>query len=222
MLLLKLRTLWIKMVYGKYSYAYANFFRKKNLKSDVIPTLKDHYLTHFYPFYRRIKDSVLMKTQGQIQFGETPFGSSYKASPKSHVEPDSYSVYKIGKNMLEVYGYRGTSFGAKHKEVLFFLDQQFVLGEYSLSKSEKAHQPDHDKLLLELVNRYQIPLGERRGNFYIEDPADSLLYFDDKGFSLELAYFNPSIGNITNLMEKWFEEPKIKDEAPPSEDSLRL
>lgn len=222
LLILRLRVWIVQMIYGKYSYAYISFFKKRDLKPDVLPCLKDHYLTHFYPFYRKAKDSVLFKSRQPIQYGEFRFGSSYRESPKGSLDADNFSVYKVDSDILSAYGFRGQSFGAKHKEVAFFLNNQFLLGEYSFSMSDKNSMPDTDRIVSELARRYQVDLGGLKSNFYIEDGNDSLIYVLDTGFSFNLSYFSPTVAAISDKMEKWFEEPRLKDEEPLSDDSLSL
>jgi len=222
LLILRLRVWIVQMIYGKYSYAYISFFKRRDLKPDVLPCLKDHYLTHFYPFYRKAKDSVMFKSRQAIQYGEFRFGCSFRESPKGALEPDNFSVYKVDADILSAYGFRGQSFGVKHKEVAFFLNNQFLLGEYSFSLSDKSSMPDTERIVSELARRYQVDLGGLKSNFYIEDGNDSLIYVLDTGFSFNLSYFSPTVAAISDKMEKWFEEPKLKDEEILSEDSLSL
>ncbi len=194
------------LIFGKYSIQYIEFFRKRNLQPNIRPCLKDHYLPHFFPFYKRVSEAPLLKTREIIQFDDTPFGCLYKKCPFLKRSPETFSAYRIGKDVLTVFGFGGRSFGSKHREIAFFLNNRLVLGEisYSLTKSEK---PEIEKIYSELARKYEVSVPDSSKGFYLEDPADSLLYCHNNGFELILSYFNPNVDGLLEALEQWFKEP---------------
>jgi len=203
---LKLQIWLTGLIFGKYSIQYIEFFRKRDLQPDIRPCLKDHYLPHFFPFFKRVSEAPLLKTRETIQFDDTTFGCLYKKSPFLKRKPETFSAYRIGKDVLTVFGYGGRSFGSKHREIAFFLNNSFVLGEisYSLTKSEK---PEIEKIYSELARKYEVNVPDSSKGFYLEDPADSLLYCHNNGFELILSYFNPNVDGLLEALEQWFKEP---------------
>ncbi|MDN5330315.1 MAG: hypothetical protein PWP35_2102 [Bacteroidales bacterium] len=213
-------TIWLTgLIYGKYSIQYIEFFRKRNLQPDVRPCIKDHYLPHFFPFFKRVAEVPLLKTSEKIIFDASPFGYTFKNCPFSKRKPETFSAYRIGKNVLTAYGFAGRSIGAKHREIAFFLDNKFVLGEisFSLGKSEK---PDIEKIYAELASKYKISIIDSAKGFYIEDPADSLIYCHNNGFELTLSYFNPNVEGLLEAMELWFKEPVAQKKEKESKVKL--
>ncbi len=203
---LKLQIGLMGLVYGKYSIQYIEFFRKRNLQPNIRPCLKDHFNTHFFPFYKRIAEAPLVKTRVTIQFNDSPFGCARKNCSLLKQKPDTFSAYRIGKNVLSAYGFLGWSYGTQHKEKAFFLNDRLVLGEISFSL-HKTQKPDIEKIYSELARKYQVELPDTSKGFYLEDPADSLIFCHNNGFELILSYFNPNVNGILQAMEQWFQKP---------------
>ncbi|MGC8865338.1 MAG: hypothetical protein ACP5O2_06400 [Bacteroidales bacterium] len=200
--------IWLaRLIFGKYSIQYLEFFRERGLNPDIRPCLKDHFMPHFFPFYKRVNEAPLLKTREKIRFLDTDFGCLYKLSPFKRRKIENFSAYRTQNHVLTIYGYAGHSFGAHHREVAYFLDSRLVLGEitFSLSKTKK---PDIPKIYAELAQIYGITPPDTSKGFYIEDPYDSLLYCYNNGFELVLSYFSPKVEGILEAMENWFKEPK--------------
>lgn len=203
---LKFRIWLTGLIFGKYSIQYIEFFRKRDLKPDIRPCLKDHYMPHFFPFYKRVREAPLLKTREKIKFLDTEFGCLYQSSPFKRREKENFSAYRIGNNILTVYGFTGNSFGTHHREIAFFLNGKFVMGEITFSLS-RYKDLDISKIYSELGKKYGVAPPDTSKGFYIEDPHDSLIYCYNNGFELVISYFSPKVEGIIEAMEDWFNEP---------------
>lgn len=216
---LKFRIWLTGLIFGKFSIQYIEFFRKRDLKPDIRPCLKDHFMPHFFPFYKRVSEAPLLKTREKIHFLDADFGCLYKASPFKKRNTENFSAYRTGPNVLTVYGYSGRSYGTKHWEIAFFLNNRLVMGEitFSLSRHEK---PDIPQIYAELGKKYGVTPPDTSKGFYIEDPYDSLLYSYNNGFELVLSYFSPKVEGVLETMENWFKESIQQKKT--KEDKLKL
>jgi hypothetical protein len=203
---LYLRIFLIKLIYGKYSWEYISFFKENNLRPDVKSCLKDHYLSHFLPFSSKVENPLVFNTKEKIVFSKMPFNTRFKDSEIKKMEPDTYSVYMAGNDLISVYGYLSSAFGKRNKEFYFFLNQHFVMGEFVFAEVQNRNI---EPIFAKLFEKYKLTNIEARDNFYIRDPFGSTMYIVNDGFSLVFTYFNPNTPENREIMEKWFEYKPI-------------
>jgi hypothetical protein len=122
------------------------------------------------------------------------------------MEPDTYSVYMAGNDLISVYGYLSSAFGKRNKEFYFFLNQHFVMGEFVFAEVQNRNI---EPIFAKLFEKYKLTNIEARDNFYIRDPFGSTMYIVNDGFSLVFTYFNPNTPENREIMEKWFEYKPI-------------
>lgn len=204
--ILQIRIFIIRLIYGKYSWEYISFFKENNLRPDVKSCLKDHYISHFLPFSAKVSNPIVYKTKEKIVFSKMPFNTRFKDSEIKKMEPDTYSVYKAGEDLISVYGYLSTAFGKRNKEFYFFLNNHFVMGEFVFAEVQNRNI---EPIFAKLFEKYRLTNIPERDNFYIVDDFGSKMYILNDGFSLMFTYYNPNTRENAELVERWFEYKPI-------------
>lgn len=196
----------IQLFFGKYSIQYIDFHRRRNARPDITPCLKDHYLPRFAPFFQKPKDSKLLRTNERISFKDIDFLSSLKSSGILKNVPSCFSSYRIGGDVLKIFGFYKESHEGKVRENFYFINDLFVMGEFGFPDIQNR---DTMPVLNDLFSKYHITETSLKDNFYIEDPQGSLIYLVNTGFSIYIRYFNQDNSELYNRIEKWF-EPSFK------------
>jgi len=82
------------------------------------------------------------------------------------------------------------------------------MGEYSYNDVSKAN---HEKLIRTLAAKYNIDIPAGNESFYIQDENDSLIYFENNGFSISIQYINIRESYINNIWDTYFKNAIKRD-----------
>jgi hypothetical protein len=190
-----------RLLYGKYSFAYVNYHKKKYMKNPYPPCINDELVNHCFNFVNINKAKKLYNTQTEISFGVYPFYSKF-STVKRNVIPNCYNIYKISnKGRVKIAGFKKEIPGNENKEIYFFLNDSFFMGEYTFSDVSK---PSQVKLIMILASKYKIPALPDIESFYIKDKHDSLIYFENNGFSITIQYINLRKRYVNVIWDSFF------------------
>jgi hypothetical protein len=98
--------------------------------------------------------------------------------------------------------------GIENRELYYFMNNIFFMGEFTFNNSSDA---THDKLLAMLASKYNIDKSGAKETFYIRDNEESLIYFDDNGFSTSIQYTNLRKSYVYDVWNAYFKNVVRKD-----------
>lgn len=206
----------IKTFYGKYSFRYVKYFKDHNMKGPFSPCLKDDFITHIVKFFDKPKNAREYKTNNNIKYSNVDFGTRYKKVKREKGNPDCFNVSKILNDVeLKIIGFRENMFNTNIKSVYYFLNGVFFLGEYMFSETARERIPEVANVLCKKYTDKEAEEGV--DNFFIHDPHNTSIHFEDNGFNLSIKYFNTSNPAIHDLIEKYINESKQSNVVNVSE-----
>lgn len=176
-----------KLTKGEYSTEYVNLFKGNDLRSPHTPCIKDEFIFHILMFYKKTKNAKVFKTNETIQFGNTSFSLKYNEIFKLRGIPMCFNALKMGKFEIKIVGYQDFIYESKIKSIYFFINDLFILGEYSFSDYSMAESINISDLIL---NKYINESIKNIDEFYIEDSDKNSIYFKDNGFERSVKYLN--------------------------------
>lgn len=181
-----IRLAFIRLVYGRYSFEFLEFFKDNNLRSPYNNCIKDEITMHFFCFFRKIKNSEEYTTNVNIEYGSVPFLYSYKKMLKTRGAPQCVNVAMFNNARINVLGYNETIQGLKMKSIHYFIDGLFVMGEYIISEIQKVKPAS---ITGTLSSKYLsgIDLSSKEV-FYITDSSGNMINYEHNGFSVNIRY----------------------------------
>ncbi|MEI6455955.1 MAG: hypothetical protein WCO93_06665 [bacterium] len=194
------RLAYLSMVYGKYSYEFLEFFKENDLRSPHNNCIKDEITMHFYCFYKRIRNAAEYKTKTNIEFGQVPFLTLYKQMLRSKGSPQCVNVARFSDSRVNVLGYHETMQGMKMKAIHYFIDNLFIMGEYSIPE---LHKVKTNAVNTALAAKYLNGVEPTEDVFYITDPSGNQINFENNGFSINVRYLfkgNQRANDILNTI----------------------
>ena len=207
----------MKLIYGEYSYKYISLYKNYTKKSPHVYCFKDEIIFHIIPLISN-ENVKKLKTQKDIQFGDTKFFSNYSQIINTKGKPFCYNTFLLNSTEVKVAGYKVSMFNSEIKALYFFYDKIFFMGEYVIKKEGK--NIDITKFSETLIKKYckeEIIIDE---NFVIENNNGNIIHFSDDGFFISIKYFSNQNKNITNNISDYFNEFRsIKD---PSKTQFQL
>jgi len=178
--------LFVRMVKGRYSFAYVAVFKYFFKKSPGSVAIKDDVINHVHFFF--VDGCARLQTKKRISFSDVEFFSSKKQLRKKLGKPHYFTAFLMGEKIGEVYGYSDTLFGEDVRCLYFFVDNTLFLGEYSFGENSEL---DASYVASGLQEKYTGKQTNIEGDcFLIEDHENRKLYFGDDGFSIRIIYFN--------------------------------
>ena len=177
---------YIILVHGRFSYDFIEFFKNNNLRNPHSNCIKDEISMHFFTFYKPKKESLFFKTDLKIEFGDTPFFATYKEIHKMKGEPGCINISRFNESRVKLVGFSESLQQLKMKSFFYFIDDHFIMGEYSFSDINKARAEDviNSVALKYLKGEKQLQVDY----FYITDPAGNKLNYENNGFSVTVRY----------------------------------
>jgi hypothetical protein len=202
-----IKLFFIRFFYGNYSYKYVTYHKNKFIKNPHPPCIKDDLMNHCFNFVDLNPQKKLYFTKSTIIFGFHPFYTDFKTI-KGNTTPDCFNIYKFDEYTIKIVGFKKEIFGNEIKEVYFFIDDIFFMGEYTFSDVSKVNT---EKLIGMLTTKYKINEQIVNETFYIQDNQESLLYFENNGFTISIQYINFKEPLVNKVWNSYFKNLIKKD-----------
>lgn len=196
-----LKLFYIRMVYGRYSYEFLEFFKENNLRNPHNNCIKDEISMHFFTFYKPKKDSVIYNTETKIEFGDIPFMTTYHEVVKKKGEPDCINVSKFGNSRVKLVGFNETLQNMSLKSMYYFIEDKFVLGEYHFHDLSKIKVPN---ILAPLSIKYMKGEKIESDNCFIIDAQGDKINYENNGFSVTIRYLFRGDEKINGILDSVF------------------
>lgn len=178
----------IKIIHGKYSYAYVHKFKKYANKSPFPYCFKDDILPYLrLPLFKK-ESTVNFNSDQNFQFEGLPFHCPEEDIIDELDRPDCFNAFKLKGIELKCFGYTGEEFGFRVKKVYFFADEEFILGEYIINGANKMNAIKIADLVLD---RCSVSGKIHSTRFLVKGKNNNCVFFYDNGFSVLVRYFNP-------------------------------
>jgi hypothetical protein len=159
--------------------------------------IDDDLVSHFSNF-ANIDTKKTIRTHNSISFAAVPFATKFTGL-KGKGKPERYNIYKFSEEfMVKIMGYPEVMLGNPIRELYFFANDSFVMGEYVFTDVSKAN---NKKLIEMLVTKYGITEPIKDEMFFIRDDKGSVICFINSGFTISIQYINlnhPFVGKIVN------------------------
>lgn len=197
----KIKTRFLKAVYGKFSYKYVNYFKTITTKSPYAMGVKDEIENHYKHFVGKLEGAPLFQTATPIAFSKEPFGVDEESFVKRKGEPNTYNVYMIGEHEeLRVFGYEDFVEDQEIRTQFYFLNSEFFLGELVIKQEQIKNAL---AISTQLQEKYlgEVKLTKNRP-FLIEDSSHGKIFFEDNGFNASVRYFSCQNNAITTALER--------------------
>ncbi len=180
----------VRLVKGRYSFAYVAVFKYFFKKSPGSVAIKDDVINHIYMFFGE-NGCEKQKTLKPISFENAKFFEKKPKVLKKLGRPDYHSVFLMNDSIGEVFGYSDVLFGANVRILYFFLEKRFFLGEYSFGEKSEV---DAAAVISGLRQKY---LGKNQVDsdsacIISNENDNTKLYYLNDGFSFRIIYFNQS------------------------------
>ncbi len=206
--LIKIR--YILLVHGRYSFEYLEYFKNNNLRSPHNTCIKDEIILHFMVFFKKIRNATDYQSDTNISFCEIPFMSSWKAFRKLKVAPDCMNIARFTDAKVKVVGYNESWEGIRIKTLYYFLNNNFVLGEYHISESLKVNSV---RVLQKISSKYLQGVELKSDVIYITDREGNQLNFENNGFSIGIKYLYRGDEQTNQFLASLFTEGDAGGEA---------
>jgi hypothetical protein len=196
-----MKLIYIQSVYGRYSYEFLEFFKENDLRNPHNNCIKDEISMHFFAFYKPKKDAVYLETDTKIEFGDTPFMTSYQTIRKEKGEPDCINVSKFNDTRVKLIGYNETLQNMKMKSLFYFIGDNFIMGEYNFHDLNKVKVSN---IVAPLSIKYLKGGTLESDNFFIKDPQGDRINFENNGFSITIRYLYRGDEKINQILDSVF------------------
>ncbi len=198
-----IRLMTVRIIYGKYSFAYNELYKK--LKS-FVHTEKTPFtkciknLPHYNVFELIKKDSSykIYKTNRNISFGNTPFSDSFEKLRNESGKHFCYNIFKINLSEWKVLGYKEKKFETNMKTLYYFINNKFFFGEYVFSDVQVLNVP---AIANALSKKYNVENFKNEDRFYISDNSNNEIGFINNGITLTIKYFCRSDSEINSELD---------------------
>ncbi|MBI9037406.1 MAG: hypothetical protein JEY97_04665 [Bacteroidales bacterium] len=194
---------YIKLFYGEYSYKYVSLYKNYTKKSPHVYCFKDEIIFHIIPLLTNGKQKKI-KTQKDIQFGDTKFFIKYSELIKAKGIPFCYNVFLLNSKELKVAGYKVSMFNSEIKALYFFYDNIFFMGEYVIKKEDK--NINIAKFSETLIKKYCKEYLVDDENFEIDNNDGRIINFSDDGFFVSIKYFSHQNKEIVDNISSYYDD----------------
>ncbi|MCX6283563.1 MAG: hypothetical protein NTW31_04925 [Bacteroidetes bacterium] len=201
---------YIRIVYGRFSYEFLEFFKENDIRNPHSNCIKDEISMHFYTFYKPKKSALFFQTDTKIEFGDIPFLTTYKRLIKLKGEPECINVSKFNTNRVKLVGFNEELQDMKMKSFYYLMEEQFVMGEYHFIDITKIKIAD---ILGPLLVKYLKDESIQADNFYITDPMGDRINYENNGFSVTIRYYFRGDQAINQILDSIFGNASDNGEA---------
>jgi len=198
------------LVYGRYSFERLEYYKKNNLRSPYNTCIKDEIIIHFMVFFKKIRNATDYQSNTKINFCDIPFMSTWKSFKKLKAAPDCMNIARFTDAKVKVVGYNESWEGIRIKTLYYFLNNNFVLGEYHISESLKVNSV---RVLQKISSKYLQGIELNGDVIYITDTEKNQLNFENNGFSIGIRYLYRGDEVINQLLSNLFNEGGSEGEA---------
>lgn len=158
-------------------------------------------MIHCYNFIDIKPESKIYTTNAEIVFGSYSFYTRFSGIKKIS-SLNCYNVYKLSnKYTVKVVGTKSEILGNEIREIYYFINDIFFMGEYSFSDVSDLNT---GKIIGMLAEKYGINKTYAFDSFYIRDNNDSLIHFGNNGFSISVQYINLRKPLINEVWDTYF------------------
>ncbi|MCX6282562.1 MAG: hypothetical protein NTU51_11435 [Bacteroidetes bacterium] len=196
-----LKLLYVRMVYGRFSYEFLEFFKENDLRNPHNNCIKDEISMHFFTFYKPKRGALFFQTETKIEFGDIPFLTDYKKLTKIKGEPECINVSRFNNTRVKLVGYNEVLQNMKMKSFYYFLEEKFVMGEYHFMDITKVKSAD---ILGPLTVKYLKGENVQADNFFITDPLGDKINYENNGFSITIRYLFRSDSSCNQILDSVF------------------
>ncbi|MBC8457365.1 MAG: hypothetical protein ISS17_09030 [Bacteroidales bacterium] len=196
-----LNLLFIRIFRGKYSFEYLEFFKKNNLRNPLNNCIRDEITLHFSVFFKRLKGAGDFTTTLPIEFKDVPFLTSYRKLVKEFGTPHCINIARFERKRVKVVGYNETFHQKKMKSLFYFIEDEFVMGEFVFSETRRM---DPTQVKEALSRKYLDGKELSFDSFYIENPRGNVLNYHDNGFFASVKYLYREDTRINDILNDIF------------------
>ncbi|TSA27832.1 MAG: hypothetical protein D4R67_05290 [Bacteroidetes bacterium] len=191
----------IRIFKGKYSFEYLEFFKKNDLRNPLNNCIRDEITLHFSVFYKRLKNAQEFSTTIPIEFKDIPFLTTYRKLVNDFGTPHCINIARFDKMRVKVVGYHETFHQKKMKSLFYFIENEFVMGEFVFSEARRMDPTQ----VLEALSKKYLNGQELTGDvFYITGPLGNILNFHDNGFFASVKYLYRGDDRINKILDNVF------------------
>jgi len=195
------RLWYISLVHGRYSFEFLEFFKENNLRNPHNSCVKDEITLHFMVFFRPLKNAQEYTTNTRIDFDDIPYMISEKKLFKLKGVPDCVNITTFNDARVKVVGYNETLQGMKMKSLYYFIDNQFLMGEYVFPELLRVKPV---KIKETLSAKYLNKVSLDGDVFYITDNEGNKLCYEYNGFSIGIKYLYLGDTGLTQVLTNLF------------------
>ena len=197
-----------RILFGNYSYQYVTRYKAYVLRSPYPPCISEDLMVRCFHFIDIGPKTKSYATKTPISFGSFSFFEKF-ATIKNKTQPDYFNIYKLSDTTtVKIIGYKAEMLGDEIREIYYFMNDIFFMGEYSFSDGSEF---TNKKLVEMLTSKYNINGVEKDREFYIKDTEESLIYFNNNGFSTSIQYINTKREYVNEVWDTYFRKVIKKD-----------
>jgi len=202
--------MFIRLLHGRYSYKYLEFFKQNDLRNPLNNCIKDEITLHFSVFFTLLKNAVRFKTDTPIDFKDVPFLITYKKLVKRLGIPNCINIARFHNSRVKVVGYNELFQNKKMKSLFYFIENQFVMGEFVFSESRRM---DPTPIKEALSKKYLDGKALQSDTVYITGPEGNLLNYHDNGFYASVKYLYRGNEYLNQIMDDVFSQADSNGQA---------
>jgi hypothetical protein len=191
----------IRSLFGNYSYEYVSHHKKYYAKNPFPPCIKEDLKMHCFNFIDINTDKPQFDSKSAIGFGSFPFDTEF-VKVKGGIIPNCFNIYRLSeKDTIKIIGMKTEILGLETKELYYFMNDKYFMGEYSFSDVSEA---SNIKLISMLASKYEIDEAYAKESFYVRDDKKALICYENNGFSISIQYINLGNPQINEVWDKYF------------------
>ncbi|MBI9035760.1 MAG: hypothetical protein JEZ03_14965 [Bacteroidales bacterium] len=190
--------LWIGMsraLFGKFSYRYYSVLKKQSKKHLLVP-VRSSFISFFHDYFNP-GNIATFHTETPVVFGNTNFGASTAEILAEIKHYDRFKVDQVGDKSGLILGLKPKKKGQQETQY-FFLDNQFLLGQY---KFKHISEIDALNIKTNILEYYKLDTNSPINHFMINDPENHTLEFLFNGYSLYIKHFGITNPELTELLK---------------------
>jgi hypothetical protein len=190
--------LFIRMIYGLYSYEYLSSYKSYYIRSPFQYCFRDDFISHLLYILTKKEDIASYKSAKDIFFENTPYFINYKDFLNKKGEPACFNAFVFDHPEFEIkaLGYQETIAKSQATLVFYFMDDLFFMGEY-IFKNPK------NKVKESLTEHFLEQQVVSADNFYIENTKNRIIHYQNTGFTIDIKYLTKENREIINKLKEY-------------------
>nr|NQU90731.1 hypothetical protein [Bacteroidota bacterium] len=197
-----------RFFYGKYHEKYIRIHKRYTSKSPYLYCIKDDFINYLVGFFRRPYQYEIFESEKEILYGTLPFGSKYTTLLRGKGRPFCVNAQQNEFFKLKIFGYREDLFDTRVKSYYVFVDNFFILGEYSLKDPDDLNIREISHILQKKYLGKQVTNTE---SFLIRGANKVSVLFENNGFHLLIKYlYEGDMDKNFKMDQLWNKSTNIK------------